>query len=98
MARYHNIGGTRVQFTDAEEVARDAEEKVWSDGEFDRRIINLREQRNALLASTDWRDLPSYAGTKQAEWRVYRQALRDITSGLDTVEKVKAATFPTQPS
>ena len=58
----------------------------------------LREQRNALLAATDWRDLPSYAGTKQAEWRVYRQALRDITAGLDTVEKVKAATFPTQPS
>ena len=58
----------------------------------------LREQRNQLLAETDWRDLPSYAGPKQAEWRVYRQALRDITVGLDTVEKVNAATFPTQPS
>ena len=58
----------------------------------------LREQRNRLLASTDWRDLPSYAGTKQAEWRVYRQSLRDITVGLDTEEKVNAATFPTQPS
>ena len=58
----------------------------------------LREQRNALLAATDWRDLPSYAGTKQAEWRLYRQALRDITVGLDTVEKVNAATFPKQPS
>ena len=58
----------------------------------------LREKRNRLLAATDWRDLPSYAGTKQAEWRLYRQALRDITVGLDTVEKVNAATFPTQPS
>ena len=98
MARYHNIGGARVQFTDAEEVARDAEEKAWADGAFDRETVRLREQRNALLAATDWRDLPSYAGTKQAEWRVYRQALRDITVGLDTVEKVNAATFPTQPS
>ena len=61
-------------------------------------LQELREKRNALLAATDWRDLPSYAGTRQAEWRVYRQALRDITVGLDTVEKVKAATFPTQPS
>ena len=61
-------------------------------------LQELREKRNRLLAATDWRDLPSYAGTKQAEWRVYRQALRDITAGLDTVEKVKAATFPTQPS
>ena len=61
-------------------------------------LQELREKRNRLLAATDWRDLPSYAGTKQAEWRVYRQALRDITVGLDTVEKVNAATFPTQPS
>ena len=61
-------------------------------------LQELREKRNALLAATDWRDLPSYAGTRQAEWRVYRQALRDITVGLDTVEKVTAATFPTQPS
>jgi len=58
----------------------------------------LRAKRNALLSATDWRDLPSYAGPKQAEWRVYRQSLRDMTSGLDTVEKVKAATFPTEPS
>ena len=61
-------------------------------------LQELRSERNALLASTDWRDLPSYAGTKQAEWRVYRQALRDITVGLDTADKVTAATFPTQPS
>ena len=61
-------------------------------------LQELREKRNVLLASADWRDLPSYAGTKQAEWRVYRQSLRDMTSGLDTVEKVNAATFPTEPS
>ena len=61
-------------------------------------LQELRSERNALLAATDWRDLPSYAGTKQAERRVYRQSLRDITVGLDTVEKVNAATFPTQPS
>ena len=61
-------------------------------------VARLRLQRNVLLASSDWRDLPSYAGPKQAEWRVYRQALRDMTSGLDTADKVKAATFPTEPS
>jgi len=78
---------------------------TYKDGKFSRvelyirpPIDTLRKQRNALLASSDWRDLPSYAGTKQAEWRVYRQSLRDMTSGLDTVEKVKAATFPTEPS
>ena len=28
----------------------------------------------------------------------YRQELRDITNGLDTVEKVEAVEFPTKPS
>jgi hypothetical protein len=27
----------------------------------------------------------------------YRQDLRDLTNGLDTVEKVNAVTFPTKP-
>jgi hypothetical protein len=57
----------------------------------------LRIERNRILAETDWRDLPSYAGTKQAEWRTYRQELRDLTTGLDTVEKVNAVTWPEKP-
>ena len=44
-------------------------------------VEDLRVLRNAALAESDWRDLPSYAGTDQAEWRTYRQALRDITEG-----------------
>ena len=40
----------------------------------------LRIERNKLLQETDWRDLPSYPGTDQAEWRTYRQALRDLTN------------------
>jgi len=40
----------------------------------------LRIERTRLLQETDWRDLPSYPGTDQAEWRTYRQALRDLTN------------------
>jgi hypothetical protein len=32
MPRYHNINGNKVQFTAAEEAARDAEEQAWADG------------------------------------------------------------------
>ena len=32
MPRYHNINGERVQFTAAEEAARDAEEAAWEAG------------------------------------------------------------------
>jgi hypothetical protein len=30
MPRYHNINGEKVQFTDAEETARDNEEAAWA--------------------------------------------------------------------
>ena len=42
MPRYHNINGERVQFTAAEETARDAEEKAWADGALGRAQANLR--------------------------------------------------------
>ena len=31
------------------------------------------------------------------DWKTYRQQLRDLPSGLDTVEKVNNATWPTKP-
>jgi hypothetical protein len=40
----------------------------------------LRIERTRLLQESDWRDLPSYPGTDQVEWRTYRQALRDLTN------------------
>ena len=36
--------------------------------------------------------------TMNDEWKNYRTQLRDITNGLDTVEKVEAVEFPTKPS
>lgn len=41
----------------------------------------LRKVRNQLLAECDWTLLPSspLSTEKQNEWKVYRQALRDIT-------------------
>ena len=95
MPRYHNINGNRVQFTAAEEAARDAEEKAWADGAFDRAIASLRQDRNRLLAETDFYALSDV--TMSDEMKQYRQDLRDITVGLDTEKKVKAKKFPTKP-
>ena len=36
--------------------------------------------------------------TMSNDWITYRQQLRDLPSGLDTVEKVEAVEFPTKPS
>ena len=54
MPRYHNINGTKVQFTAEEETARDAEEQAWADAAPARALENLRSKRNALLAETDY--------------------------------------------
>jgi len=96
MPRYHNINGVRVQFTAEEETARDAEEQAWRDGELDRLLESLRQKRNRLLADTDYFALSDV--TLADNMKTYRQQLRDLTSGLDTVDKVNNVTWPTKPS
>ena len=96
MPRYHNINGVKVQFTAEEETARDAEEKAWADGQLDRDLFELRTKRNRLLAETDWWGISD--NTMTADQTKYRKDLRDLPSGLDTVDKVKNVTWPTNPS
>ena len=96
MPRYKDVDGVRIQFTAEEEIARDAEEKAWNDAAYDRAIAGLRFKRNRLLSETDWMANSDVAMSD--EWKTYRQALRDLTNGLDTVEKVEAVEFPTKPS
>ena len=95
MPRYHNINGNRVQFTAEEEAARDAEEKAWADAATARALADLREKRNRLLASTDYYALSDV--TMSDDMKTYRQNLRDLPAGKDTVEKCENATWPTKP-
>ena len=95
MPRFHNINGERVQFTAEEEAARDAEEQAWADGALARAQASLRARRNQLLAETDFYALSDV--TMSDDMRTYRQELRDLPEGKDTVEKCNNATFPTKP-
>ncbi len=95
MTRYKIIDGERVQFTAEEEAARDVDEQAWSDGAYDRAISNLRKKRNNLLKETDW--MANSDVTMSDDWKTYRQALRDLPEGLDTVEKVNLKEFPIKP-
>ncbi len=95
MPRYHNINGVKVQFTAEEETARDPEEKAWDDGQKNRDLEGLRQKRNVLLAETDYLALSD--NTLADNMKTYRQELRDLTNGLDTVDKVKNVTWPTKP-
>ena len=95
MPRYHNINGTKVQFTADEETARDAEEQAWANAAPARALAELRSKRNRLLAETDYLALSD--STLSDDMKTYRQNLRDLPAGKDTVEKCENAVFPTKP-
>ena len=95
MPRYHNINGNQVQFTAEEETARDAEEKAWADGALARAQANLRRERNRRLAETDFYALSDV--TLADNMKTYRQNLRDLPDGKDTVDKCDNVTWPTKP-
>ena len=95
MPRYHNINGEIVQFTAEEEAARDAEEQAWADGALARAQANLRQERNRRLAETDFYALSDV--TMSDDMKTYRQNLRDLPDGKDTVEKCNNVTWPTKP-
>jgi len=95
MPRFKMSDGQRIQFTVAEETARDAEEAAWEAGAFDRKIARLREDRNRKLSATDFYALSDV--TMSEDMTTYRQALRDLPSGLSTVEDVESVTYPTKP-
>jgi len=96
MTRYILENGNRRAMTDAEEDARDAEEAAWANGAVDRAMDVLRTNRTRLLEETDY--LGNSDVTMSSAWTTYRQALRDITNGVDSVSKAENVTLPTKPS
>jgi hypothetical protein len=95
MARHHLINGIKVAFTAEEETAADNAETAWNNGALSRAQANLRSRRNRLLAETDYYALSDV--TMSDDMKTYRQNLRDLPEGKDTVEKCEGATFPTKP-
>lgn len=93
------VNGIQVPLTPEEIAQRQAEETAWNNGAFDRAMADLRSKRDRLLASCDYTVLQdsTYTDEQVAEWVIYRQALRDITENLTTVEQVQAVEFPTKP-
>jgi len=98
MANYNKIiDGVLVPLTDAEQTAREKEEKEWADAAPTRLMTELRRQRDILLAETDWMSLPD-APTMSDEWKTYRQALRDITSQTPKENDLSDINWPKKPS
>ena len=105
MHRYKMVGNNRIELTSDELAELTTRETEWSNGALDRALKKLREERDVLLKETDYFALSDV--TMSSDMATYRQALRDITSGLDTVAKVNTKleknddlswkNFPTKP-
>ena len=95
MPRYKIVNGETIQLTAEEEAARDAEEAAWEAGALARAQASLRARRNQLLAETDFYALSDV--TMSDDMNTYRQDLRDLPDGIDTVDKCNNATFPDKP-
>lgn len=86
------VDGVVVELT-AEEIAEiEARQAEWEASADARAADEVREQRDVLLAQTDWWVMPDRTAT-QAQLD-YRQALRDITAQAGFPNDV---TWPTKP-
>jgi len=81
--------GNIVEIEDPDEVVNDEEN-----------LVSLRARRNEMLASTDWIVIKEReeGGTVKnfADWKEYRQKLRDITNTYKSLNDVKWPTVPSE--
>ena len=88
--------GVLRDMTATEQAEYDAMQVEHENRKLPKALEVLRERRNQLLAETDFYALGDV--TMSNDMKTYRQALRDLPSGKDTVEKCENATWPTKPS
>jgi hypothetical protein len=92
MTRYTATINGNVPFTAEEETARDLEDAAWAAGADDRAAAEARQERNSLLAATDW--TANSDVTMTTEMTAYRTLLRNLPEQADFPTTI---TWPTAP-
>jgi len=87
MTKMHIKNGQFVEMTPEEEAAFDADTSVFEANDTVRWMQELRNERNRLLAETDYWDASDTPDMTQ-EQIDYRQALRDITNTYSSLDDV----------
>ena len=82
MVRYHLYNGEKIQFTAEEETARDAVEKAWADKAAERKLDQIKQERDLRLKSTDYMANSDY--TMPDYIKTWRQTLRDLPQNNTT--------------
>ena len=100
-AQYNIYGDfSGLQWLDSRTAPKEADVKKKYDEIIAEEPLNLlREVRNQILAQSDWVVIKEReeggSVSNFADWKTYRQALRDITNTYKTLDTVK---WPTAPS
>ena len=84
-----------IALSDTEQKDFDDINSAWVNDAPNRRMTELRRQRNALLVETDYMALGDV--TMSDVWKTYRQALRDITSQTPSDDELSNIKFPEKP-
>jgi uncharacterized protein YukE len=88
------VNGIAIEMTQ-EEIKKHNALALSSAEQLEEALNILRAKRNSLLTQTDWWGASD--NTMTDAQKKYRQDLRDLTAGLDTVDKVNAVVWPTKP-
>ena len=84
-----------VQLTDEEQ--KEYEARDFSDAT---KLLMLRNQRDIKLAQSDWVVIKEReeggSVSNFADWKTYRQALRDVTKTYKSLDDVKWPTVPSE--
>lgn len=78
MARHHATVEGNIPFTAEEEAEWDAMEAAYAASLDTRKAADIREERNAKLAATDWTQASDVPQSVKDSYAPYRQALRDL--------------------
>ena len=81
--------GQLINIEEPDVVVTDEENLIW-----------LRTRRNEMLAQSDWIVIKEReeggSVSNFADWKTYRQALRDVTKTYKSLDTVKWPTAPTE--
>jgi len=92
MTRYHATSNGNVPFTAEEETERDEEGAAYLAGADDRAAVEARQERNNLLAATDW--TANSDVTMTTEMTAYRTLLRNLPAQADFPTTINWPTAP----
>jgi len=91
------VNGVEVEMSEQEKAELKALQVEMPEvSEYDIKLRGFRAKRDSLLAQCDWTQMADVKlpKTEADAWKSYRQALRDLTNGVNEETKFEEIVFP----